>query len=272
MMRGSKRNGERRNSRFMERPCSSKYCASGSPGTWEAKRLQAPAVVGELGREDVAVAGEGQIVVAVVLEPLLAVDLLVEQAEAVAPPQVVVEVDLAAQHLGEGHGQHHALVLGAEGGDERVVPRVDTRFQHLLDTRLTVGHERGFESGLAPVEPQERVVVDVVLELAERSVVEAEHQVIRIVHPQATRIEDLPDRLDERVRNAVEIVAGEQRRQRGSRRHPSGNRPRQRRQEDVPGAFGRLRPDAFGRSGAVARYGFSRRGRPHGAARGRKHR
>ncbi len=227
----------------------------------EAKRLQAPAVVFELCRENFTVAGEGRL--AADAEESLAVDLLVQHAELVATPQVVVEIDLAAEHLGHGHGQQHALVLGVQRGDQRVVLGVDAAFHHLLDAHLPVRHHGGLEAVADRVHPQKLVVVDVVRELPEAPVVDAEIQAIGVVDPQPPRIEDLPDRLDQRVRHLTQVVPGEQACQRRSVGHSAFERARQRRQEDVFGAVRHRRRDA--------RRGLVVGGRRfNGAARGRK--
>ena len=126
---------------------------------------------------------------------------------------------------------------------------------------LPIRHHRGLEAVAGRVRPQELVVVDVVRELPEAPVVDAEHQAIGVVDPQPARIEDFSDRLDQRVRLVAQAVPGEQARQRCSVRHAAFDRARQRRQEDVFGAVRHRRRDARRGLGGGRRLDATARGR-----------
>ena len=171
--------------------------------------------VGHEGRgQDVAVAGELPV----------ARGLLEQQLEAIALLQIAVEIDLAAEDVGERHRELDVLAGLPHRGNQRRVLRVDVAADRQHVRFLLERHDLGVEhlgaAAVAADDPQELVGVDLVLELAEKAV-ERQHQPVGAVGAQPARIEDRRRRLHRRVHEiGRQLVLPQQAVERGVARHP----------------------------------------------------
>jgi hypothetical protein len=194
-----------------------------------------PAVGHEGCGEDVAVAGELS----------LAGRFLEQQLEAIALLQIAVEVDLAAEDVGQRHRQLNVLAGLPHRGNERRVLRVDAPADRQHVRFLLERHDLGIEdlgaAAVAADDPQELVGVDLVLELAEETV-ERQDQPIRAVGPEPPGIEHRGCRLHRRVHQVGrQLVLSQQAVERGVAGHPGFDDRGLRRQQDVSGRAVRRR-------------------------------
>ena len=114
MMRGSNLSGEARKKRRSDKP-GGIVVGGTAAGRLEAERAEQPSGVGEPRRHDVAVADARPV----------PQDLLEHHLDDVAGLQVAVEIDVAAEQLGDPDGQADVLAGPLERRDERRVLAVD---------------------------------------------------------------------------------------------------------------------------------------------------
>ncbi len=204
------------------------------PRMHPAIRLVFFAAVGEPRGQNRSVAGE----LAVVLRGLE------QHLERIAWLEIVLEVDLTAEELGERDRQLHALAGRIDGRDERRVLAVnpaangdDARF---LVVQQHFGGELLGRRSIAIDDAQKTVGVDLILELLQESV-DGQHQTVRAFGAQETRVEHrargLYRRLDE---GCGQFVLAEDRFERGLAGHDGFDGLGLDRQHDI-GAHARRR-------------------------------
>ncbi len=194
----------------------------------EAERAEQPAGVGHPRRDDVAVADADAV----------AQHLLEHHFDRVAGLQVAVEVDVAAEQLGDRHGEADVLAGPIERGDQRRMVAVDVAADRHQRRFAPVGHDLGGEpgrgAGLAAPRGlarrsagvgrrdggqhlQEPIGVDAVGQLADAAV-RAERQRVGVAGAELARAERRFDDVEERLAIAGgDLMALEQRGERLAR-------------------------------------------------------